>query len=687
MSKKKRSYPDQHRQKSSKQPVKSGNAKKVKPDYILFERINGFLERHMNMVFFVSFFLTLSFSILLFDIRFSTSGDDSAYVIRAYDFIHHFKFPDFQGSLYPIILSPLIILFGIHAVPLKSLSLLFILGATWLTYKTFKNRIPAFLLSSLLILFSVNSYMLYYASQTFSEACFVLMQALVFYVFFIFFIDREKDEPFKVPLLQHLILASCVLFLGLTRSIGFSCIFAIAGYFILRGQWKNMLCFIISFAIVLAAFQGLKLLIWGSSDMHFTSQIQSLMSKNYYNPGLGKEDFQGFIHRLMTNSNLYISKYLYTIIGLREADDTAVVYPFVTIITYIMLVVSIIIGFWKNKYLLFTGLYATIIIFITFLIAHTSWGQSRLIIPYFPLILLMLLFLLYHIFSYKKLHAAQLFFPVLVLVLFGLTLKTTLSQVKYARQITNKYSGLTPDWENYCKISEWASKNLPPDAFVACRKPSVSFIYGNGKRFFGITQLTSLPGNSLLPEWQRTKAHWFFLSAASLEKSLPTDLYYVLKNGIVAYGVNGELFAENIEFFIMNFPDSVRMRTFGEMKNFKIFPSDNVDSLKFRLNDHEAKISVIYPDTLLNILMNAKATHVLRASLRASPKQKTNLIINTVERFMDFIKYKYPKIVTRIMQVGENDNEPSVLYQLNYNLYGLKFRNEIKKVQVPDQRD
>jgi hypothetical protein len=123
------------------------------------------------------------------------------------------------------------------------------------------------------------------------------------------------------------------------------------------------------------------------------------------------------------------------------------------------------------------------------------------------------------------------------------------------------------------------------------------------------------------------------------------------------------------------------------MKNFKIFPSDNVDSLKFRLNDHEAKISVIYPDTLLNILMNAKVTHVLRASLRASPKQKTNLIINTVERFMDFIKYKYPKIVTRIMQIGENDNEPSVLYQLNYNLYGLKFRNEIKKAQVPDQRD
>jgi hypothetical protein len=285
------------------------------------------------------------------------------------------------------------------------------------------------------------------------------------------------------------------------------------------------------------------------------------------------------------------------------------------------------------------------------------------------------------------LHIAQLFFPVLVLALFGLTLKTTVSQVKYARQITNKYSCLTPDWENYCKISEWASENLPPDAFVACRKPSVSFIYGNGKRFFGITQLTSLPGNSLLPEWQRTKAHWFFLSAASLEKSLPTDLYYTIKKAIVAYGVNGELFAENIEFYIMNFPDSIRMRTFGEMKNFNIIPSDNVDSLKFRLNDHEAKISVIYPDTLLNILMNAKVTHVLRASLRASPKQKTNLIINTVERFMDFIKYKYPKIVTRIMQVGENDNEPSVLYKLNYNLYGLKFRNEIKKTQVPDQRN
>jgi hypothetical protein len=128
MSKKKRSYPDQYGQKASRQPVKKENAKKVKPEYILFDGMNGFLEKHTNRVFFVCLFLTLFFSILLFDIRFTTSGDDSAYVIRAYDFIHHFTFPGFQGPLYPIMLSPLIALFGIQSVPLKSLSILFILA-------------------------------------------------------------------------------------------------------------------------------------------------------------------------------------------------------------------------------------------------------------------------------------------------------------------------------------------------------------------------------------------------------------------------------------------------------------------------------------------------------------------------------------------------------------------------------
>ncbi|MCX6246601.1 MAG: hypothetical protein NTW10_02605 [Bacteroidetes bacterium] len=678
MSKKKRSSPYRNAKNFSKQPVKKGISKQTGPDYILFDRMNGFLEKHMTRVFFFILSLTLLFCLLLFDIRFSTAGDDSAYVIRAYDFIHHFTFPAFQGPLYPVLLSPLVALFGIQALPLKFLSVLFILGAFWLTYKTFKGRIPPILLTSVLVLFSVNSYLLYYASQTFSEACFVFLQSAVFFLFFLLFLNNEQAGSGRTTLFRHLALASLVLLLGLTRTIGYSSIIAIVVYFLLTRQWKNSFFFLASFILVLALFLGLKSLVWGSSDIHFASQLQGLMSKNYYNPGSGSEDIPGFVHRFITNSNLYISDYFYTILGLRGTDHEISVSPLLTVITYLMLLLSIILALRKNRYLLFTGLYAILIIAITFLIAHTSWGQNRFIIPYFPLILLMLLFLLYQVLEYKKMKPAQFVFPVLVVILFVLSLGTAISQVKSVRQVTSKYSCLTPDWENYCKISEWASENLPPDAVVACRKPTVSFIYGNGKRFFGITQFSSSTGASLLSEWQKNKAHEYFLPAESMEKSLPSGLYKVLKSSIVACGIRGELFAENIRFYIMNFPDSGREETFNTMKSFAVFPGNNIDSLRSMLGDRESILSVIYPDTLLKNLMDGGVTHVIRANLRLSARQKTDQIINTVERYMDFIKVKYPKIAVKIVQIGENDNEPAVLYRLNYELYGLKFPEGLK---------
>jgi hypothetical protein len=63
----------------------------------------------------------------LFDIRVSLSGDDSEYILRAYNFIHG-EFPTFQGPLYPIVLSPFIALFGISLPLLKMLSALFLLN-------------------------------------------------------------------------------------------------------------------------------------------------------------------------------------------------------------------------------------------------------------------------------------------------------------------------------------------------------------------------------------------------------------------------------------------------------------------------------------------------------------------------------------------------------------------------------
>jgi hypothetical protein len=50
----------------------------------------------------------------------------------------------------------------------------------------------------------------------------------------------------------------------------------------------------------------------------------------------------------------------------------------------------------------------------------------------------------------------------------------------------DKYYGYTPDWQNFLKCSEWAADSLPDSALVASRKAPMSFVYGNGKKFFPI---------------------------------------------------------------------------------------------------------------------------------------------------------------------------------------------------------
>jgi hypothetical protein len=50
----------------------------------------------------------------------------------------------------------------------------------------------------------------------------------------------------------------------------------------------------------------------------------------------------------------------------------------------------------------------------------------------------------------------------------------------------DKYYGYTPDWQNFLKCSEWCADSLPENSLVASRKAPMSFVYGNGKKFFPI---------------------------------------------------------------------------------------------------------------------------------------------------------------------------------------------------------
>lgn len=72
-------------------------------------------------------------------------------------------------------------------------------------------------------------------------------------------------------------------------------------------------------------------------------------------------------------------------------------------------------------------------------------------------------------------------------------------------------------------------------------------------------------------------------------------------------------------------------------------------------------------DELLDNLRNHNVTHVIVASLRRDPMIPRDQVINTIHRYMKFIIDKYPNTFELCGRCGDDDNEPSFLFRVNYN--------------------
>lgn len=640
----------------------------------LLRSMDAFLDERLGWLIWVILGITVLFSLLLFDSRVSLSGDDSFYIIRASDFIHSFKYPAFQGPLYPMVLSVFVAIFGISLVPLKVLSLVFILGFMYLFFISFRSRIPSSLLVISLLVMSINSFFLYYASQTYNEAFYLFMQIVLISVFFHGFIDNEQSYGFKQDIKRHFILAVSLLALALTKNVGYSAVIAVLGYFILCGQWKNVLYSVAAFGIVMIAFQGIKYMLWSDGGLQFSSQGTSLMNKDYYNPQAGKEDFAGFVSRLIDNSNLYLSKHFISMIGLRKIVPAMSVSSMVTILIYLLSIGSLVITFKKNRYLFFTGLITGAFLLVSFLILQTKWDQNRLIIPVLPLLVLMIFSLFYYVSGIKKYKLLQVVVPVLALLILFQSLAVTAGAVKENHQTSGKYGGLTPDWKNYLKASEWAAKNLPPQAIVACRKPSISFVYGKGRNFYGIMQLPSYSTDVFVRNWAKNDSAYMLFNYADFGgKQLSPQLFALLKENMEAM-----LFVGDTIFFAEKVNADTRIALHQEVKSAGLNYISSVNALKPLINSGKI-VKLYYPDSLLIQLQNAGVTHILTANLRRNSTRKDGFIINTVERYMAFIQEKYPMIFTKVSQVGDDDNEPATIVKIEYEKYGKSVKATVTK--------
>jgi hypothetical protein len=419
----------------------------------------------------------------------------------------------------------------------------------------------------------------------------------------------------------------------------------------------------ISFFAIFILFQFIKFLLWGDAGLQFTAQGIGLLNKNYYDPTAGTETISGFINRFFENSNTYISGSFIALLGFwfnvpPENGVTAI-----TIVYYLLFISGIIIVLRKNKFLLFTGLYAIGFLITTFFILQTIWSQLRIIIPFYPLMLIFLLSTIYYLVRIKKFSKLKLIailFPFIILATTAFKTKEYSNKMSHSHDV---YDGFTPDWVNYIKASKWSAENLPKEVIIACRKPSISFIYGKGRHFIGIDHVPSYSIESLISEWSNNRNKYIAVKTSDLSKK---DFDYLASTKLNE-NIKATVKLEKSLFFIYEEPLYNKEKFYSELNhltNKQIKDAGQFKNLPIK------KAEVFYPDSLIRNLCRSKIQYILEASLRANV-DKIDKVQNTIMRYMIFIRFRYPNMFTNVMTFG--DEEPAKLIKINYENYNLPF--------------
>lgn len=454
-------------------------------------------QKNRNKLFL--FFITGGFilSLMSFNAKISEAHDDALYLEGGWRFVHEFPhyFYTQNAPLYPMFLAICIRIFGFKLLLLKFFSVLFYLGAVVFTFLALEGLVPVVIFLVLMFFQTFNYQILYFSGMTFTESFYFFLQSWMFYSFRKFY--SPSGFPYEKELHRHAILLALTFFLiGLCKSASVVLVPAYV-FFVLTIYLKNKdakgLKASIWVVLYYMGFRGiyevLVRLIWKGQNQ-FKDQLKILLQKDPYDITQGQEDIAGFIQRLTDNTQLYLSKRFFQILGWMS-ENSIETKPELAFLMVILIVWGIILCYRKNNYYLyFFGLFAFFQSLLSFIILQTRWDQARIILVNMPVLIPLILFLLHEkitrFFAGKVLYY---FLSVLIVV------SVLISSVKRAwknypvalRNLSgDKYYGYTPDWINFLKCSEWCADSLPPQSLVASRKAPMSFVYGKGKRFFPV---------------------------------------------------------------------------------------------------------------------------------------------------------------------------------------------------------
>ena len=475
----------------AKTTAKQPNSSRASNDKTVFDKFENWAEINNKKILLGFLCLSLLFSVLLFNARISEAHDDALYLEGGWRYVH--EFPNYfytqNAPLYVMFLGLMTKIFGFKLLLFKLINVVFNFFAVYFFYKAFYKRIPFFVLIPVMVFVSCNHLIQYYASMTFTEAFYLFLQSLFFYFFFKLYDSLQKEVNGMKHLKQFALVGLFAFLIAACKSVAIVGVPALILFFLLEKQWKNASLALGSYLIFKIPYEIIVKLIWGSQNQ-FAGQSKILLLKDPYDRAAGNDDVAGFIGRFFDNSNLYLSKRFFQLLGFRDENSTDVY----SLLTFIVVAVTLFALFkvfkQNNKPMVFFGLFTGAQLLLSFLILQARWDQPRIVLICMPIMLILMYNLFYS--SVKKSSMGQSIYLVIILIVCSSTLMSSFKRASVNYPIVKKnfagniFYGYTPDWQNFLKCSRWCADSLPQNTLVASRKAPMSFVYGNGKKFFPI---------------------------------------------------------------------------------------------------------------------------------------------------------------------------------------------------------
>jgi 4-amino-4-deoxy-L-arabinose transferase-like glycosyltransferase len=456
------------------------------------QKLESWIKAHARKVLIATLALNALTCLVLFDPKPHTGGDNASYIILAESVLRsgdgysdnitpgppkpHTQY----GFGYPLLLSPLVWLFGRNVVLLKLFSLVLAVGSVALFSLLAKRMLPPVAWAGLTLAAALNPVIVDYSHWILSEIAFLFFSLLSLYL-----MSRSEDSGLKGKVGRWFWLGVLSLtFTAHIRTIGLG--FAIAGfaYYGLRRSWIRLLVFTLAVSVLLAPWMIRNRMAKQGEDKGYAYQ---LLLKNPYSPEEGTIGVAGLPARALRNVRIYAGTQLARVVlGSEGAGQKNAAVVAISVLCALLISAGLIARLAAGPALL--EVYVLVYLGVV-LIWPEAWSDVRFLMPVVPLLLLYLV-------RGVELGARAVRFTTTVPGITAAAAGLVLALVGLGSQLVrvpenlgmvgdylagDRYAGYPVNWRHLYGAADWVKENTPESSVVTVRKPRLFYLHTGRK--------------------------------------------------------------------------------------------------------------------------------------------------------------------------------------------------------------